>query len=528
MEPIAPSNNIPQPPPAAAAGTRDDVAGRIKAQPDQRPHTASDFVTTAVATGDLTPLREESGLSFLALRRGAGVDVVPLSGAHVKDLLAGYWEQRFGTFPSAKVAGEVARQLRARAAWSRPQRLWLRVGRHGDRIYVDLNDPDRRVVEIDRDGHRLVTNPPVYFQRRPTGTLPVPRDGDIGLLRDLLPFLTADQFYLLLGWLLVSYLPDGLYFGGSVTGPQGSGKSILVRILGGLVDPTGDSLTDEVGAAVPMGAGDLAVGGVNSHVYIIDNVSMINREISDMLCLFSTGGGLRKRRLHTDADECNLRFRRPTLIAGLGGFVSRADLLSRLLHFDLEPIAASAAVPEDELANRYDRDRPAILGALYKMLSGGLRCYKDTQVDWPAGATNVRMVTAARWVCACFRGVGLDPGLFLGAYCRMTEEHAEDPFESWVLAPYMGVVADMKFRGRATELLAELNKLALVEERLKPSWPTNAMKLSAELHAFQDTLAQNGISARKRRTAGGKSKVWEISRLPAASQEPVAVAALTA
>src|ERR1700730_19316291 len=45
-----------------------------------------------------------------------------------------------------------------------------RFAEHAERLYLDLADEDWRVVEIGRDGWRVITSPPVRF-RRSTGML---------------------------------------------------------------------------------------------------------------------------------------------------------------------------------------------------------------------------------------------------------------------------------------------------------------------------------------------------------------------
>jgi len=77
---------------------------------------------------------------------------------------------------------------RASAEVGKSYPVAVRIAEHGGRVYLDLGRPDWRVVEIDENGWRLITKPPVRFRRPPDQhPLPVPApDGD---LRDLLPFL---------------------------------------------------------------------------------------------------------------------------------------------------------------------------------------------------------------------------------------------------------------------------------------------------------------------------------------------------
>src|SRR4029077_12003263 len=63
-------------------------------------------------------------------------------------------------------------------------------GEDGDRVYLDLCDPDWRAVEIGPDGWRIIANPPIRF-RRTAGMLPLPLPEPGGSLENLRPFLNV-------------------------------------------------------------------------------------------------------------------------------------------------------------------------------------------------------------------------------------------------------------------------------------------------------------------------------------------------
>ena len=56
--------------------------------------------------------------------------------------------------------------LSAKAKFDAPERkIYLRVGSHGGRLYLDLANSPWEVVEIDATGWRIVQHPPVRFRR---------------------------------------------------------------------------------------------------------------------------------------------------------------------------------------------------------------------------------------------------------------------------------------------------------------------------------------------------------------------------
>src|SRR4051812_34781015 len=102
----------------------------------------------------------------------------------------------------------------------------VRVAGHEGRIYLDLADPARHVVELDAHGWRVVTNPPVLFRRgRGVLALPVPeRGGRLDVLRDLVNVEEEHDWLLLVAWLLSALRPRGPYPVLCLHGQQGAAK----------------------------------------------------------------------------------------------------------------------------------------------------------------------------------------------------------------------------------------------------------------------------------------------------------------
>lgn len=101
-----------------------------------------------------------------------------------------FW-QVYGKAIGEQVVASAVETLASRAVIEGPEHpVWARVAEHGLTTYLDLADAERRVVEIDADGWRIVTDPPVYFVR-PRGMLPLPVPERRGSLADLRAFSTC-------------------------------------------------------------------------------------------------------------------------------------------------------------------------------------------------------------------------------------------------------------------------------------------------------------------------------------------------
>ena len=69
-----------------------------------------------------------------------------------------------------------------------------------------------------------------------------------------------------------------------------------------------------------------------------DNLSFVGAQMADALCRLSSGGGLKKRTLYTDAEEYAIDARRPIALTGLSAVTDREDFLDRILMVTLDRI----------------------------------------------------------------------------------------------------------------------------------------------------------------------------------------------
>src|SRR5262249_21389791 len=154
--------------------------------------------------------------------------------------------------------------------------VFLRVAESDGDIYLDLCDPEWRVVRISPRGWEIVNGePPIVFRRgRGMAALPIPiREGTLSTLRQFVNVGSEQQFTLLVGWMLAALRPPGqpcpiLTF----SGEQGSAKSTAERVCRALVDPNLVPLR-----AAPRDQRDLAISARNAWVVALDNLSHLPR-----------------------------------------------------------------------------------------------------------------------------------------------------------------------------------------------------------------------------------------------------------
>ena len=102
---------------------------------------------------------------------------------------------------------------------------FVRVGHADGRTYLDLGDPDWRVVEIDNDGWRVRAgcDLPVKF-RRPAGMLALPEPvpgGSLDALKTVLNVGSAGAFMLIISWIVCALRTTGPYPVLALYGEQG-------------------------------------------------------------------------------------------------------------------------------------------------------------------------------------------------------------------------------------------------------------------------------------------------------------------
>jgi hypothetical protein len=381
----------------------------------------------------------------------------------------------------------------------------MRIGQANKKLYLDLADEQWRAVEVDADGWRVITDPPIRFKRAP-GMLPLPEpdpQGRVDLLRE---FIRVDdpQWALLAAWLLGALHPDGPYPVLVLHGEQGTGKSTTARMLRALLDPSeADTRTS------PRDERDLMIAANNGWVVNLDNLSEIPPWLSDSLCRLSTGGGFTTRELYTDDSEVLFAAKRPIVLNGIPQVAERDDLLDRSLLVKLSPIPEAERLPEKVLWARFGAAKAAILGGLLNAAAEAwARRDSIPLLNLP------RMADFAIWAMAGEDALGLQPGEFMGAYGENRGEAVEESLEaSPIYRPFVKAFTDTEtWEGTASELLDDLNEKATDEEKRQYGWPKNPKKMGNIMKRLAPSLRKVGWEVKTGLRGSGGRRVIRIER----------------
>jgi phage/plasmid primase-like uncharacterized protein len=440
-------------------------------------------------------------------------ETLPIKSEAFRNWLLRQFYQKTKSAPGTTAMTSALAVIAAKAQFEGEEReVFLRVAGHGDKIYLDLCDKEWRAVEIDGDGWRVVSNPPVRFQRRKGMlALPVPEaGGSIEALRDYINIKGEDEddFVLLVSWLLAALRPRGPYPIFSVTGEAGSAKSTLLKILRSLIDPNVSDLRTP-----PRTDHDFFIAATSAHVLAYDNLSFLYNWFSDALCRIATGGGFGTRKYYTDDEERLFNAMRPAMLGAIDDVVAKNDLAERAVQLLLTPITGEKRRSDDDLWQEFERDRPGILGALLDAVAHGLRCLPQTR-DKLKQQELPRMADYLVWATACGDGLLWDEGEFARAYAdnrsRVNEAVVEGDSLTAAVRRLMEVDAG-RWSGTMTELLRRLDGISGdSESRRNRQWPSSASALGKRMRSMASPLRRIGIEIDWDREGSSRERVYRI------------------
>ena len=138
--------------------------------------------------------------------------------------------------------------------------------------------------------------------------------------------------------------------------------------------------------------------------------------MSDALCRLSTGGAFATRTLFTDRGETKFEAMRPTVLTGIGGIVTRGDLLECAVILHLPPVTCRRT--EREFWSEFEKARPKLLGAIFNAVSNTLSRLGHT----PFPKRPPRMADFAEWATAageCWAGTTPRSATLMTVICGM-------------------------------------------------------------------------------------------------------------
>jgi hypothetical protein len=297
----------------------------------------------------------------------------------------------------------------------------------------------------------------------------------------------AAQRPLVIAWLLDSIRLDTAFPVLEIVGEQGSAKSTSQRHLRDLIDPNKVALRGS-----PKATEDIFVAAANNWVVSYENLSYLPNDEQDALCTLSTGGGFATRLFYTNGEEHVLETKRPVMLNGIAGIVTRPDLIERTIRVDAPSIPTSERREDTDITAGWQADRAKIFGAVLERLSAVLRILPEVQLG-----NRQRMADFERLGEASMQVEGYAPGSFSRLYAKAVAEGTERALENFGIATaLMAFMAEgeAKRSGEWSGTVGGLYQLLStcgVQDR--SNWPKSPRGLSDQLTRLAPALRAQGL-----------------------------------
>ena len=245
--------------------------------------------------------------------------------------------------------------------------------------------------------------------------MPSPK-GDLELLKKYVN-LSGVDFILFIAWLSYTLahpkLSTSKYVILVLQGDGGTGKSFICQfVIIILLDPS------RVGVQVfPGNAKDLTIAGQHAHVLCYDNMRGLRHNMSDILCMASTGGAISNRALYSDGDQHVHHLHVPLVLNGIHSFINQSDLAQRCLCIRTRAMPESQRKSEAAMARELEADLPVIFRGLLDLIAAVFKHLPDVEVTNPE-----RMLDFVRWLAAMEKAHGIPAGIYQAEYSNVLHE----------------------------------------------------------------------------------------------------------
>lgn len=423
----------------------------------------------------------------------------PINSKKTKQLIGKLFWDSYKKPPAKKAIEDALNTLSGLALYENPQtkHVYNRVGKLNNEIYYDIGD-NKNIVKITKEGWTIEQSCPLMFKRyshQKAQVLPQ-RDGSLKDILDHINISDENNQLLILTHLVTCFIPDIPRAALALSGPPGSAKSTLLRMLRSLVDPSQTPMITHAPNSKEL------IQAASHHYFVIfDNLSSLPTWLSDATCRIVTGDAFSKRELYSDDEDILYEFKRAVGVCGVNLVATKSDLLSRSLIITLDLIDKTQRKEEKSILNDFEKNKPEILGAVFDCLSHCLKTTHTLSIHIPTRMADHYKHSAA---AAQFLGYTFDQ-LETAAKSNSTSQNEEALGTSAVAQVVLEFMeSHNSWSGTSSELYSELEDI--VEKlRLKKSFPKNPGWLIRRIKEVEINLLDSGIKVEKLRNSKANS-----------------------
>ncbi|WOV84724.1 hypothetical protein PGH26_02015 [Sporosarcina jeotgali] len=380
----------------------------------------------------------------------------------------------------------------------------IRIAEKSGKLYIDLANSKRQVVEIDTSGWRVIENNrcPIKFIR-PSKLLEMPMPVRNGSIDELKRFVNVEghDWVLFVSFILTVLRSKGPFPILVFQGISGNGKSTHSRVIKRLVDPQ----TVEI-ASLSRNEDDLLIFSKETILPVFDNVSNISNEASDSLCKLSTGAAISTRSYYTNGEEFIMSSMRPAIVNGIDYIAHRSDFASRSIIINL-PVLGGRRKDEKTFWEQFDEAKPRIFGAFIDVLCKSITDLPTIKID-----NLPRLADFALLSVAAEKHFGFEEGAFMRAFESNHSVAAKDALEGSLigLAIEKCLMTREIIEGTADEVLTLLKTFVSQEDFKDKNW-VKANHFKNLMDRMQPTLLKNGMTYEYVRKSHGR--IHTISKI---------------
>ncbi len=361
--------------------------------------------------------------------------------------------------------------------------LYNRVAERGNVFYYDMGEG--KVVVTKKTGWKIKDHTTILFkhyQHQKAQVMPK-RKGNINDIFKFVNIKCTNSKLLFLVYLVSCLVPGIPHPVIHIYGPQGSGKTVIFKVLRELIDPSNN---DDL--ILPDKRRETIRKIEHHYLCLFDNLSSCKDELSDLLSQACTGAGISMRQLYTDDEDITYKLLRCIGINGINLLVSRPDLMDRTLLFQINRITPDKREGLREMMRKFDRVRPYILGAMFDTLSRAKEIYTSLKVK-----KLERMADFMKWGVAITEALGYKNSDFKKAYKENINHQNEEIIHSDSLAQAVLELMKTKkiWQGTVKEAYDKLRKH--VETKNDSTFPRHTNKLRNALERIKPNLSAYGI-----------------------------------
>lgn len=428
----------------------------------------------------------DDGCAYIEFKNNNHDEIWSLDSAQAGRIIKEFYYEKTDSVPDDAYVKKIVAVLKIKANKNHKQKVFYRVGKLGDKIYIDIADQNHSYVEIDSGGWQVVQKVPVKFSKS-TAMQPLALPEKCGSISELKKFLNLEaesDFILILTYLIGCLFPSKEYPILILQGSQGSAKSTTSEVVKHLIDLAHPKLR-----SLPKNEKDIYIAAKNSHLLCFDNLSGINSYMSDTLCRIATGCANTSRELYTNSDEITIDLSRPILINGIDDLTTRPDLADRAVVLNLPKISDERRKMSSNFWNDFEEYKPKFMGLLFDAVSRALADRPNLKLT-----SLSRMADFCLTACAGLQAFGYSAEETNAAILNNRREVALETVELNCVARAVKYFIQDKiyWSGSASELHQVLNSSseAITSGYL---WPKAPHALSKELHRVATSLRAEGI-----------------------------------